>query len=119
MNKIYGRVLGTVTAAALLLGTLSACGGGQQQANTPSGSATPGGDTFTEGTSAERLAADTTAEEAKYGGTMRLNFNGATNSLDPAQFFTNQNYVPGYHIDRKSTRLNSSHEIPSRMPSSA
>ena len=24
-----------------------------------------------------------------------------------------------YHIDRKSTRLNSSHEIPSRMPSSA
>ena len=25
----------------------------------------------------------------------------------------------GYDIDRKSTRLNSSHEIPSRMPSSA
>ena len=24
-----------------------------------------------------------------------------------------------FHIDRKSTRLNSSHEIPSRMPSSA
>ena len=25
----------------------------------------------------------------------------------------------GYRVDRKSTRLNSSHEIPSRMPSSA
>ena len=24
-----------------------------------------------------------------------------------------------HHLDRKSTRLNSSHEIPSRMPSSA
>ena len=27
--------------------------------------------------------------------------------------------VPFYNQDRKSTRLNSSHEIPSRMPSSA
>ena len=27
--------------------------------------------------------------------------------------------VPGLQVDRKSTRLNSSHEIPSRMPSSA
>ena len=28
-------------------------------------------------------------------------------------------YCFGCHADRKSTRLNSSHEIPSRMPSSA
>ena len=28
-------------------------------------------------------------------------------------------WVRGYGLDRKSTRLNSSHEIPSRMPSSA
>ena len=27
--------------------------------------------------------------------------------------------IIGSHLDRKSTRLNSSHEIPSRMPSSA
>ena len=32
----------------------------------------------------------------------------------------NRDIVTGKHItDRKSTRLNSSHEIPSRMPSSA
>ncbi len=34
----------------------------------------------------------------KYGGTMKLNFSAPTNSLDPAQFYTNQNYTPGYHI---------------------
>ena len=28
-------------------------------------------------------------------------------------------WLPKTHLDRKSTRLNSSHEIPSRMPSSA
>ena len=35
------------------------------------------------------------------------------------EFF--QNYISGMALmpDRKSTRLNSSHEIPSRMPSSA
>lgn len=100
MRMIPGRVLSVITAAALLMGVLGACG---QYADAPAGSAAPGGSSapgseFTEGTSADRLAADTTPEEDKYGGTMRLNFNGATNSLDPAQFFTNQNYVPGYHI---------------------
>ena len=100
MRMIPGRVLSVMTAAALLMGVLGACG---QYADAPAGSAAPGGSSapdsaFTEGTSADRLAADTTPEEEKYGGTMRLNFNGATNSLDPAQFFTNQNYVPGYHI---------------------
>ena len=100
MKKIPGRVLSLMTAAALLMGVLGACG---QYADAPAGSAAPAGSNapdsaFTEGTSADRLAADTTPEEEKYGGTMRLNFNGATNSLDPAQFFTNQNYVPGYHI---------------------
>ena len=30
-----------------------------------------------------------------------------------------ENYMVGLMQDRKSTRLNSSHEIPSRMPSSA
>ena len=100
MRMIPGRVLSVITAAALLMGVLGACG---QYADAPAGSAAPGGSSapsseFTEGTSADRLAADTTPEEEKYGGTMRLNFNGATNSLDPAQFFTNQNYVPGYHI---------------------
>lgn len=100
MRMIPGRVLSVITAAALLMGVLGGCG---QYADAPAGSAAPGGSSapdsaFTEGTSADRLAADTTPEEEKYGGTMRLNFNGATNSLDPAQFFTNQNYVPGYHI---------------------
>lgn len=100
MRMIPGRVLSVITAAALLMGVLGACG---QYADAPAASAAPGGSSapsseFTEGTSADRLAADTTPEEEKYGGTMRLNFNGATNSLDPAQFFTNQNYVPGYHI---------------------
>lgn len=99
MKMIPSRILSVITAAALLMGVLGACG---QYADAPS-SAAPAGSTvpndeFKEGTSAERLAADTTPEEQKYGGTMRLNFNGATNSLDPAQFFTNQNYVPGYHI---------------------
>lgn len=96
MNKIFGRVCSALTAAALLAGALTACGG--QQAGTAAPDSGTTGSAFTEGTSAERLAADTTPEEEKYGGTMRLNFNGATNSLDPAQFFTNQNYVPGYHI---------------------
>ena len=32
---------------------------------------------------------------------------------------TSENHIPVRGIDRKSTRLNSSHEIPSRMPSSA
>ena len=97
MMKFHGRLLSVLTAAALLAGALSACGGQQAgTTTTPDGATT--GSSFTEGTSAERLAADTTPEEEKYGGTMRLNFNGATNSLDPAQFFTNQNYVPGYHI---------------------
>ena len=96
MNKIFGRVCSALTAAALLTGALTACGG--QQAGTAAPDSGTTGSAFTEGTSAERLAADTTPEEEKYGGTMRLNFNGATNSLDPAQFFTNQNYVPGYHI---------------------
>lgn len=96
MNKIFGRVCSALTAAALLAGALTACGG--QQAGTAAPDSGTTGSAFTEGTSAERLAADTTPEDEKYGGTMRLNFNGATNSLDPAQFFTNQNYVPGYHI---------------------
>ena len=30
-----------------------------------------------------------------------------------------RSYLPGYVLDRKSTRLNSSHTRPSRMPSSA
>ncbi len=98
MNRTPTRVLSVLTAGALLLGVLAGCDGGGQ----PAASAAPSGgqasSSFQEGTSAQRLAADTTAEEDKYGGTMRLNFNGATNSLDPAQFFTNQNYVPGYHI---------------------
>lgn len=99
MNKIFGRVCSALTAAALLAGALTACGGQQAgTAATPDSGSGTTGSAFTEGTSAERLAADTTPEEEKYGGTMRLNFNGATNSLDPAQFFTNQNYVPGYHI---------------------
>ena len=34
-------------------------------------------------------------------------------------YFRQQPFKNGYAIDRKSTRLNSSHEIPSRMPSSA
>ena len=37
-------------------------------------------------------------------------------------YFVFSKLVPGYRdweTDRKSTRLNSSHEIPSRMPSSA
>ena len=98
MMKFHGRLLSVLTAAALLAGALSGCGGQQAgTTTTPDGGGTTGS-AFTEGTSAERLAADTTPEEEKYGGTMRLNFNGATNSLDPAQFFTNQNYVPGYHI---------------------
>ena len=96
MNKIFGRVCSALTAAALLAGALTDCGG--QQAGTAAPDSGTTGSAYTEGTSAERLAADTTPEEEKYGGTMRLNFNGATNSLDPAQFFTNQNYVPGYHI---------------------
>ena len=98
MMKFHGRLLSVLTAAALLAGALSACGGQQAGTTTTPDGATTTGSSFTEGTSAERLAADTTPEEEKYGGTMRLNFNGATNSLDPAQFFTNQNYVPGYHI---------------------
>ena len=99
MKKIHVRILSVLSAAALLAGALSACGGQQQAADPGStGGQTQAGGEFTEGTSADRLAADTTPEEEKYGGTMRLNFNGATNSLDPAQFFTNQNYVPGYHI---------------------
>ena len=99
MRMIPGRVLSVITAAALLMGVLGACGqyADAPTSAAPAGSTTPGSE-FTEGTSADRLAADTTPEEEKYGGTMRLNFNGATNSLDPAQFFTNQNYVPGYHI---------------------
>ena len=99
MKKIHVCIFSVLTAAALLAGMLSACGGQQQAADPGStGSQAQTGSEFTEGTSADRLAADTTPEEEKYGGTMRLNFNGATNSLDPAQFFTNQNYVPGYHI---------------------
>ena len=37
-------------------------------------------------------------------------------------FHTDRTHTGGLHVlleDRKSTRLNSSHEIPSRMPSSA
>ena len=98
MRPTYERVLSAADAAALFL-SLTACGGGQQaqQPQQSAGQGSASGE-FTEGTGAERLAADTTAEDAKFGGTMKLNFNGATNSLDPAQFFTNQNYTPGYHI---------------------
>ena len=37
----------------------------------------------------------------------------------PIQMSIEQFYERQFHTDRKSTRLNSSHEIPSRMPSSA
>ena len=43
-------------------------------------------------------AEETITEEAKYGGTFKMSFNAPTNSLDPAQFYTNQNTTPGYHI---------------------
>ena len=35
------------------------------------------------------------------------------------EFRINSNMDEWHYLDRKSTRLNSSHEIPSRMPSSA
>ena len=69
MNKIFGRVCSALTAAALLAGALTACGG--QQAGTAAPDSGTTGSAFTEGTSAERLAADTTPEEEKYGGTRR------------------------------------------------
>ena len=50
---------------------------------------------------------------------------GESNSIQNQKIFL-ENYARGQHltnirhyIDRKSTRLNSSHESPSRMPSSA
>ncbi len=56
-------------------------------------------------------ASDKTAEEAKYGGMMKLNFNGPTNSLDPVQFYTNQNYTPGYHIFEGPVQLDAGGKI--------
>ena len=101
MQKTPTRVLSALMAAAMLMGVLSACDGGGNQPQPSSGAAAPAASAsggFVEGTGDDRLGQDSTAEEAKYGGTMKLNFNGATNSLDPAQFNTNQNYTPGYHI---------------------
>ena len=39
--------------------------------------------------------------------------------LPSSQFLGSSSYYRDWETDRKSTRLNSSHEIPSRMPSSA
>ncbi len=49
-------------------------------------------------TGGETVVSDDTPEDQKKGGTMKLNFSAPTISLDPAQYFSNQNYTPGYHI---------------------
>ena len=51
------------------------------------------------------------------GGKVYLSFTNPVNPTDPVLQILNQGNTPSG--DRKSTRLNSSHEIPSRMPSSA
>ena len=43
-------------------------------------------------------AEETVPESARYGGTFKMSFNAPTNSLDPVDFYTNQNTTPGYHI---------------------
>ena len=104
--KNFTRILALVLAMALCLGMLTACGGSTSgDTASADNAAQPADDTavhtdvvFESGTGDARLAADTTADADKYGGVMKLNFNAATNSLDPAQFHNNQNYTPGYHI---------------------
>ena len=49
-----------------------------------------------------------------------LPYEANSRDIDPGYFSTLQAKLrAGRYLDRKSTRLNSSHEIPSRMPSSA
>lgn len=97
MKKRIVRTVGTFLASTLLIMNLAACGGASGD-NTESKAESSAAGSFVEGAGDIKLSEDTTAEESKYGGTMRLNFNVATNSLDPAQFNANHNYVPGYHI---------------------
>lgn len=100
MTKKLTKLLALVLCVALLCTCLAACGskpaesGSQTESSAPSEPA----NTFEEGTAEAVASSDTTEEASKFGGTMKLNFNGATASLDPAEFNTNQNYVPGYHI---------------------
>lgn len=71
---------------------LTACGPKESGTSTGTQSTTSSSETKT------TPVTDDTPEEERYGGVMKLNFSAATNSLDPAQFYTNQNYTPGYHI---------------------
>ena len=100
MNGKIRRTLCMVLAACLMVGAMAGCGSSAAQSTETAAqsAAAEASERFQEGTADEVAAADTTAEDSRYGGTMKLNFNGATSSLDPAMFDTNQNYVPGYHI---------------------
>ncbi len=93
------KTLAIILALVMMLGLLAGCTSQQQaQPAAPTTEPTEPGQVANEYHQDEVAAADTTAEDAKYGGTFKMNFSSPTNSLDPAQFYTNQNTTPGYHI---------------------
>ena len=89
------KVLSLLLVVCMMLGVLSACGGSSNSNNstTPPENTTP-----TPADNTPTTPDDEIPEEAKYGGTYKISFQAPTNSLDPAQFYTNQNYTPGFHI---------------------
>lgn len=98
------RSLAIVLAVMMVLALAAGCTKTPAAPADPADPATPADPAPTSGMSGAEgsgdavLGGDNTEDESKYGGTLKLNFNAPTNSLDPAQFYTNQNYTPGYHI---------------------